>query len=302
MATAKKQTKKTTTRATRTKLNAKARTRISKAAADTKSAKRSPRSTATKGTKTNSEPMPTAKVVELQPADWKHWRERGYCRIWQAAMLSLNLEPSSENLSRLIECDSAKKDHEKKTGDRNDIQNYSEYARRKVVLVSRYRFDPELPKLSQPNETKKKTEHYVALDKIIELAARIGWQKFEQFWNEEKRAVIVAPTYTHQLDDESEESDLNDSRSRSQLVRMGGLLRLLEMYLQENPETKALTKKKLLKETDKSLNMSGLGETIEGIIKTYRSGLGTDAARNFGNQKIRKELAAAEKALKRPTK
>ena len=41
----------------------------------------------------------TAQNYVPELPDWEFWRQRGACRIWQAVLLSMNVEPT-KNLSQ----------------------------------------------------------------------------------------------------------------------------------------------------------------------------------------------------------
>ena len=57
---------------------------------------------------------------EPETPDWEFWRQRSACRLWQAVLLTLNVEPISENRDALVE---------------GLPDRYDEYRRRRDIMI-----------------------------------------------------------------------------------------------------------------------------------------------------------------------
>jgi hypothetical protein len=222
-------------------------------------------------------------VDEPQSADWRHWRQRGYCRLWQAAMLTMNLEPTKAN-RRTLQAKSPDAD-------------YAEFLRRKEVLTVRYGFDDRLTPLNHPREGELPGDRYVELAKIIELAKEIGWPAVETWWNaafsNTSATQPTDPGYVHPMDEESDGEELENSRT----IVLGSLLDVFERSLRgERFEIGDGKNRKttLVKGKEANLNHSDLAKLmIKAIDKR------AEQQNGFGFQNIHKQLTTASKAFKK---
>lgn len=185
----------------------------------------------------------------LQP-DWAFWQRRSYCRIWQAALLSLNIEPTSSNRAHLewIELDL------------ND-----EYIKRREILLVNNGHHEFLPKMEHARAGKTEGEKYVELANVLKLAKHQCWSNIDAFnlgMSPEYRTVI-APHSITQLTDE-DEFDIENIKQKAEkytLVRMGAVLKLFERcLLSEEPDPKRFLK-------SGKINYAAVGKELAKIIK-----------------------------------
>ncbi len=218
---------------------------------------------------------------------WVHWRERGYCRLWQAVMLSLGLEPSRNNREQL---------------EASQEGLFAEFRRRKEVAIIRYGFHPNLQPLLHPREGQEPPNRYVDLVKFANFANEIAWPKSKEFLVNLQTSAQPnseagnedAVEYTDQL--ESDDSELGDLEPNAMLVRYGALLAVFEETLGKQTRTAPARKSGLFK--DGKINVSALARRMIEAIGNV-AGLGTkEKLRGHSLEKVRKEIASAKKLFK----
>ncbi len=225
-------------------------------------------------------------VDEPQSADWRHWRQRGYCRLWQAAMLTMNLEPTIANRRTLLA--------------KSPDAYYAEFLRRKEVLTVRYGFDDRLTPLNHPREGELPGDRYVELAKIIVLAKEIGWLNVETWWNaafaNTSGTQLTEPVRIHHSDDETDDEELENGR----IIVLGSLLDVFERSLRSERfeiEDGKNRKAALVKGKATNLNSSDLAKLIIMAIGTRAK-----QQKGFGFQNVHKQLTTAIKAFKKMKK
>lgn len=221
------------------------------------------------------EPDNTAPNYVPELPDWEFWRQRGACRIWQAVLLSMNVEPTKTNRDQL-------------SARAPDI--YSEYRRRREIVIVQYGKHSLLPIMEHVRAGQMQSERYVALPKLLEFAKDICWRNLAAFDKGLSRSTVyLSGGETVEVQEDLEELAKGE---RYTLVRMGALLKILERFLQP---TQANNRQQFL--TGSSLNISALGREIEQVIATAAHEKGNATISRFTDEANRKQLAAAVKAL-----
>lgn len=241
---------------------------------ETKTAKKRP--TITPNT---TAPSAVDMAPQLDRPDWGFWRRRSYCRIWQAALLSLNVEPTNENRATL---ESAYP------------ERFKEYRqRREIVIVNRGHNDL-LPEMEHARAGRSEGDKYVELEDVLRLARHQRWSEigvFELGMSPDNDEAVASSTNTRDVDeDELDVHELKEKGEKYALVRLGAVLKILESFLL-SPQTNA--KKYLL---GQKLNFSALGEEMAQIIKLEAKG--TKIGKNFGPPGNRRAVSSALSALK----
>lgn len=93
-----------------------------------------PISTAT-ASKVSPTEVSSESAKDLPPPNWEMWRTRGACRIWQAVLISMAINPTSEVRTILR---------------REQPRRYAEYISRKKAVVAQYGLHPSCPRRSMP--------------------------------------------------------------------------------------------------------------------------------------------------------
>ncbi len=88
-----------------------------------------PISTAT-ASKVSPTEVSSESAKDLPPPNWEMWRTRGACRIWQAVLISMAINPTSEVRTILR---------------REQPRRYAQYINRKEAVTAQYGLRPELP-------------------------------------------------------------------------------------------------------------------------------------------------------------
>ena len=228
-----------------------------------------------------------------QPAqpNWTHWRERGFCRLWQAVMLSLNLEPTVRN---------------REIAKAGAPERYQEYRRRLQIAKVRYGFHDSLKPLAHPFEGRTTGDRYLELNKFLTFANDLAWRDLTPLRDGMQRPsesnTDNEPAHAF-IDGEETESEDEVLATNDTLVRMGALLKVLENCLTDEKSRARQSRHPLLKEnpTDNPLNELKLAERMVGVIQ-QSSNDSAKPIRNFGKETIRKELRAARAALQTCTK
>ena len=181
---------------------------------------------------------------KLEVPEWRTWRERGCCMLWQSAMLTLNLNPSTKMISDL----------------KNDApETYKEYIHRRNVLNRQYGIHTLLPKMDHPLATEKISGRYVALINVLEFALAYKWKHIECM--EEGLSVagaqLVNTIHTHI----NPNFDNLPKGEKYGLIRMCALLKIFEKYLKSTDKADG---KDLLHGDD--FKLSELGDKMEKYI------------------------------------
>lgn len=212
---------------------------------------------ATKTAKKKPPVIPTAQASEavaptpLRP-DWDFWRRRGYCRIWKAALLSLNIEPSNAN---------------RKTLKASHAAMFSEYEKRKEIMAINRGLHPRLPAVPHVREGRALTEKYVSLESLLALAIEQKWASLREFESGLREgAGGESRVHTPMLDeDEDEPEDISSSKgSRYAHQRLGAALELIEQILTGDRYT---NKNKFL--NGEVLNQTAIAEQIAAILEKH---------------------------------
>ena len=210
---------------------------------------------------------------KLQLPNWRLWREKGTARIWNAAMLSLNLHPSANNRALLRTV---------------DPDRHKEYKHRSEVAIHRYGVHPHLPKMEHARAGTNPGDYFVELDRFLSFAKDMGWSDLAEF---ESGLCGVDATSTA-------ESTVIHSLSeapkgeRYDLVRAGALLTLLEKVLQDNGE---VDRRFLL--SARRINTRQVAKELENIVLSVAGRYGKNSVTGFGEEANRKRLKAAMDAL-----
>ncbi len=226
---------------------------------------------------------------EPQRANWPYWRERGFVRLWQAAMLSLNYEPSIANRDAL----KAKNADDSKT-----------YLRRKHALEMLYGYHDLLPEFKHRRNGKAIRNRYVSWDNLVQLANEKKWGNFPQHADEADEAfqpilIDSVDETDDQADDYKKNSKTDRSVENTRNIALGALLEIFERSLRG--ESFAIAdgknrKKMLVKGKQANLNHSDLATLMIQAIgerATQESG--------YGFENIHKQLTTASKAFKKST-
>lgn len=218
-------------------------------------------------------------ATPLEQPDWGFWRRRSYCRIWQAVLLSLNVEPSSANRGQL---------------ELAEPHQFDEYRKRREILVVNRGYHDLLPSMDHERAGQKAGEKYVELADVLKLAKHQRWsaiEPFERGMSAEHDEPVELRSIIHEVDEgEFDVHSMPRKGDRYTTVRMGAVLTLLEEILRSAPNYAT----EYLKEN--RLNRSAVGDKITEIIKSVAGAqyLGN----NFGDGN-RKSVGFALEALKK---
>ncbi len=226
------------------------------------------------------------KTAKLEKANWQHWRDSGFVRLWQAAMLSLNYEPTKENKDALKETNGG---------------DYNEYLRRRRVLTKRYDHHQHLTKVEHQLQGGKVSEKYVGWDGFINFSREIGWRELtlDEQTDEHSKPLLMQspPDPTHVFD----EKLLDDSR----VIFLGSLLDVFERVLidqkkvlaglprSEYQDKKEKTRHFIMGEK-KNLNTSLVGDLMIHAIGSYAT-----EERGFRPSNVKLLLNTARTAFKK---
>lgn len=217
----------------------------------------------------------TMTPYEPELPDWEFWRQRGACRLWQAVLLTLNIEPTSENRDALVE---------------GSPDRHNEFRRRRDIMLTQYGVHPLLPAMDHARAGRGRSERYVSLKNVLHFAKDIGWRDMGTMEAGLTHQAVYS-TSGNLVEVTNELSDLPKGEQYN-LVRMGALLKILENYLQPAEE---LNRSRLL--TGKAINFSALGKEMQAVIAEAARKKNTDTIPLFTEDANRKQLGAAAKAL-----
>ena len=230
-------------------------------------------------------PRQTEETKATRPT-WDHWRERRFVRIWQAALLSLDFEPTLPNVQIL---------------EATDPNNFAEFRRRRMVICARCGVDGILRKLDHPLEATGWGNRYVDLVDFISLCQVLRWPGFDElaqkFRGEHKigsetgtiRQVKLA--FDPGLMDEDED-DVPPHRSKTE-ARVGALVLFVEQMLL-SPPPRAVRDSLLW---NRVLNASELGRVLQRLVSKTANVSDETPIRNFGWETFRDDFGAGRKAF-----
>lgn len=206
-------------------------------------------------------------------SNWDRWQQRQLCRLWQAALLSLDIEPTLKNADVLSQF---------------QPDRHVEFLKRREILNVQCDVDPLLPSVDHVLAGQK-TSRYVDLVNVLEFAKSKNWSglgPMEQGLS--KTAVLSAGGNWVQVEDDGSMA----KGEQYTLVRMGALLKILEKCLQPSNAPK---RAKLLRGA--GLNISALGEEMEKEIAEAAQLKNAKTVSRFTASTNRKSLAKAESEL-----
>jgi hypothetical protein len=224
---------------------------------------------------THEQQKVSEELLEKSLPNWDHWRQRGHCRLWQAAMLTLKTEPSIVVQNALKE---------------KFPERYAEFIRRREVLNVQYGEHPMLPKMDHVRTGEKESGRYVTLTNVLAFAKDVGWKDMEHMdAGLSRRAVYSTSGNFVEVADEQDQPPKGEAYT---LVRMGALLKILEKYLQpgEGPN-----REKLLKGSE--LNLSAVANEMQAVIAEAAHQRSTETIERFTVDTNRKQLGLARTKL-----
>lgn len=226
---------------------------------------------------------------ELDSANWLYWRERGFVRLWQAAMLSLNYEPNIANRDVLRE--------------KND-EDHKIYLRRMRALEMLYGYHPFLPPFKHRRNGEAIRNRYVSWDNLVLLAIEKKWGNFSHHADEADVAARRTPIDS--VDETDDQADVYEKNSKtdkafenSRNIALGALLDVFERSLRGESlaiEDGKDRKKMLVKGKEANLNHSDLAKLIIQAIGTR-----AEKQSGYGFQNIHKQLTTASNAFRKST-
>ncbi|MFP3801798.1 hypothetical protein [Paraburkholderia sp. SIMBA_027] len=204
--------------------------------------------------------------------DWRHWRESGGQRMWQAVLLSLNVNATAKDRDSLKV---------------NDPAKYAEYERRCKVAIARYGVHEQLPAIAHPMSGRMIRERYVLFDRFLAFARDVGWDGLEAF----ERGLGFAPVAA--LSDSTVGMSTEITKGwRYDRVRMGALLKLLEDVARGTADGKALLH-------GGQISLIRVGQEMANIIdEAAKAAAPGKRLAGYGADGNRKSLTAARDALK----
>ena len=207
---------------------------------------------------------------DLPPPNWEMWRTRGACRIWQAVLISMAINPTSEVRTILR---------------REQPRRYAEYISRKKAVVAQYGLHPELPAAEHANQGKRPSEKYIMLRGLLAIGKELGWHDIDAFEKgmRASAAKSVAAAKAHTSFEGLPQGQ------RNALVRMGALLQLLEDVLNKRVHVNPAT---LLHGSE--LNISKVASRVEQIICSAAE---AEKVADFKTEANRKQFGEAKQAL-----
>ena len=207
---------------------------------------------------------------DLPPPNWELWRTRGACRIWQAVLISMAINPTSEVRTILR---------------REQPRRYAQYINRKEAVTAQYGLRPELPATAHPKQGKRSGEKYILLAGLLAMGKEQGWHDIDAF--EKGMRTTAANSTSADIVNASFEGRTRIQRNG--LVRMGALLQLLEEVLKKGVHMNAAT---LLHGSE--LNISKVASRVEQIICSAAE---AEKVADFKTEANRKQFGEAKQAL-----
>ena len=207
---------------------------------------------------------------DLPPPNWEMWRTRGACRIWQAVLISMAINPTSEVRTILR---------------REQPRRYAQYINRKEAVTAQYGLRPELPATAHPKQGKRSGEKYILLSGLLAMGKEQGWHDIDAF--EKGMRTTAANSTAADIVNASFEG--RPRIQRNALVRMGALLQLLEEVLKKGVHMNAAT---LLHGSE--LNISKVASRVEQIICSAAE---AEKVADFKTEANRKQFGEAKQVL-----
>lgn len=238
----------------------------------------------TKDTETESISLESMKPADAQ---WKKWREARNVRYWYAAMLSLQLQPTVANRTKLS-------DHFPEV--------YEQYKHRLDILLKRRRTRKSLRPVGEQVPVGEPRNEYVDLQAVAKFAVEVEWDGSATF-----AKSIAPPAAVKTLDGltslritdvefENQVAELGIGQQRT-FVRYAALIKLLRMAIETPAEFDSIRKKSLGKRTTAS--MQSLGEAVTRAVATLANESGhSRIPSGFGKDKNADEIAFAERMVK----
>ncbi|WP_369642587.1 hypothetical protein [Acidovorax sp. A79] len=209
---------------------------------------------------------------------WTFWRQSGTCRLWQAVVLTLNVEPPSKS-RQLREMLSA--------------EQHQEFRDRKLIAIRQYGVHPLLPSREHHATGSRIAEKYVSLLDMLAFGQVQGWTDIHHMaagLTDRPANQLILPTaggsVVHKLEPEK-----IPKGERYTLARMGALIEVIEQWIATDgriPESCIRAGK---------LNFSALERLAEVVIAEKARANGLLSYSGFNEGVIRKEYSEAKKML-----
>ncbi|TAG02330.1 MAG: hypothetical protein EAZ43_09305 [Betaproteobacteria bacterium] len=213
---------------------------------------------------------------EPQRANWQFWWERGFVRLWQAAMLSLSYEPSIANRDSL------------QAKNEND---YNIYVRRKNALEMLYGHHDLVREFKHHRDGRAVRNRYISWSNFVKLADEKKWGDFSKCIDEVDDASQW--TATASVDEADDKTDKELEKSRT--IVIGSLLDVFERNLrgeQFEIDDGKKRKKVLVKGKQENLNLSDLA-----MLMIKAVGKRAEQERGFSFHNVHKQLTKASEAF-----
>jgi hypothetical protein len=232
---------------------------------------------------------PKVTLNSLRPTDvqWRNFREGRNAPYWNAAMLSLQVNPTPQNKTIL----------------KNEYPDvYQECKSRLTILLRRRLSYPAIRAISTDKANVLPRNLFVPLQGVAKLARELEWDGAEEF---AKLVSLPAKVKTldgsHVLPISDVEFNLQEKEMRRRealkTVRYAALVHLLRMAIDEPAEFDALRKKLLGKR--KVVSTQALGSAVAQAVATLAKSSGKERVPSgFGKDKNADEIAFAEKFAK----
>lgn len=185
----------------------------------------------------------TAPPYSAPTPDWNSWDLVLGCKIWEASMLYVDVNPSVANRNAI-------KEHLPAL--------YKEYQACHRALCSAYK-QPLFPEMAHPSEGSRPGERFILLEKFVEYIRQQGWPDRHGFAKRmSARAKVV-----HLDDGQKVAINFAEPKAKGErynMVRMGALAKLLERALTDEKFNRAACL------NGSVLSATGVGRELEKII------------------------------------
>jgi hypothetical protein len=232
---------------------------------------------------------------------WTEWAPRDACRIWKAVMLYINIDPAKINWKKLKD---------------QWPEKFKEFELRADFVTAAYGPNQYFVPTDHPRQGKLQRNRYISLPRFVEYVRERRWPGHAAFAgsmvipddqqdhagtavtthpvadNEQDRAGPAVTTHRIGDKDKDEESKDEGNISKFQSIRMGALLRILELV-----QTDRLSRATHGVEPDKALSDSAVARWMQEIIEANAEANKKDKLPRFKEEANRKNLATATKRL-----
>lgn|GEM_PF-5463015 len=227
---------------------------------------------------------PTLQEIAVRVDRWKYWRDRRNVKVWYAALLTMNIEPSPQNRTLLRE---------------RFPDHYQIYRDRVQILISRSSTIKNLKFVRNPFEGTVPQEKLMALPAILAFIKNIvRWPDTEAFVAGMSTKEVKALDGSRVLiDDEfsiSETSDLPKGL-RYTYVRYAAMVFLLKLAITDQKKFTEIVDGLI---PNRKTSNSALGLAIQGAVAQFATGSKKSMPSGFRKEKNAKEIALAAKVLK----